>query len=197
MEGHLGNVKCVEFLGDQGNRLVSGSRSVRCTRGGKAHFRKSDAEHCKSNRCGLNASATTLYACGTLIAHSAWRRCAATRRVCGTWRRIATATWSLRRQVMARFGYVQRPRRWVAAVDACLRRGMCLRRTSILSAVGHAHLARHVAPDDRSAVGRPLQYRLPSERGIKLVGVLMGGRRRTYYPSFSLIWQDGAYRRMW
>ena len=29
MEGHLGNVKCVEFLGDQGNRLVSGSRSVR------------------------------------------------------------------------------------------------------------------------------------------------------------------------
>jgi len=47
MEGHLGNVKCVEFLGDQGNRLVSGSRSVRRTRGAAARNRGANAAHRK------------------------------------------------------------------------------------------------------------------------------------------------------
>ena len=31
MEGHQGNVKCVEFLGEEGHRLASGSRyALRC-----------------------------------------------------------------------------------------------------------------------------------------------------------------------
>ena len=103
--GHTGNVKCVEFLGEQGDRLASGSRCA-CARRvlprRPAQHRLRTLTDRRVARPGMGVlraagAATIPFVSGTLMGRRAVLHCRATPRVYGTWRPIAPAALSRRR----------------------------------------------------------------------------------------------------